>query len=91
MSRRRLCAAFEPQTLTLPFPPPPSTRHRESHAQSRDFIVRLANALMLFGAPTHRIEGQLESAARVLELDAHFFYLRECLGLPPSPARRRRA
>ena len=31
---------------------------------------------MLFGAPTHRIEGNLESAARVLELDAHFFYLR---------------
>jgi uncharacterized membrane protein YjjP (DUF1212 family) len=31
---------------------------------------------MLFGAPTHRIEANLESAARVLELDAHFFYLR---------------
>lgn len=27
------------------------------------------------GAPSHRLEGQLESTARVLEIDAHFFYL----------------
>ncbi|KAL7410123.1 hypothetical protein BDY24DRAFT_355194 [Mrakia frigida] len=30
---------------------------------------------MVFGSPTHRLESQLESTARVLELDAHFFYL----------------
>lgn len=31
--------------------------------------------MMVFGAPTHRLEKQLEATARVLECDAHFFYL----------------
>lgn len=30
---------------------------------------------MIFGAPTHRLERQLEATTRVLECDAHFFYL----------------
>ncbi|KAG8705603.1 hypothetical protein FRC08_001582 [Ceratobasidium sp. 394] len=39
------------------------------------FILRLAKALMTYGAPSHRIESQLIAAARVLEIDASFVHL----------------
>ncbi|KAI0924920.1 hypothetical protein AcW1_006886 [Taiwanofungus camphoratus] len=39
------------------------------------FLKRLAKALMTFGAPSHRIESQLLSAARILEVDAEFVHL----------------
>ena len=37
--------------------------------------MRLAKALMTFGAPSHRIESQLLSAARILEVDAEFVHI----------------
>ena len=37
--------------------------------------MRLAKALMTFGAPSHRIESQLLSAARILEVDAEFIHI----------------
>ncbi|KAI0061304.1 DUF1212-domain-containing protein [Artomyces pyxidatus] len=39
------------------------------------FICTLARALLAFGAPSHRVESQLVSAARILELDAEFAQL----------------
>ncbi|GBE79531.1 hypothetical protein BKA93DRAFT_830826 [Sparassis latifolia] len=39
------------------------------------FLMRLAKALMIFGAPSHRIESQLLSAARILEVDAEFIHI----------------
>jgi uncharacterized membrane protein YjjP (DUF1212 family) len=39
------------------------------------FVLRLAKALMTFGAPSHRIESQLEATATVLEVDAQFIHL----------------
>jgi uncharacterized membrane protein YjjP (DUF1212 family) len=39
------------------------------------FILRLAKALMSYGAPSHRIESQLVAVARVLEVDASFVHL----------------
>ncbi len=39
------------------------------------FIMKLAKALMTFGAPSHRIESQLLSAARILEVDAEFIHI----------------
>ncbi|CEH15056.1 PHEROMONE-REGULATED MEMBRANE PROTEIN 10 [Ceraceosorus bombacis] len=38
------------------------------------FILKLAKALMLFGAPSHRIESQLNATANVLEVDAQFIH-----------------
>ncbi|KAI0080096.1 DUF1212-domain-containing protein [Panus rudis PR-1116 ss-1] len=38
------------------------------------FLMRLARALMTFGAPSHRIESQLLSAARILEIEAEFIH-----------------
>jgi uncharacterized membrane protein YjjP (DUF1212 family) len=37
--------------------------------------MKLARALMTFGAPSHRIESQLVAAARILEVDAEFIHL----------------
>ncbi|KAI0788559.1 DUF1212-domain-containing protein [Abortiporus biennis] len=39
------------------------------------FLMRLAKALMAFGAPSHRIEAQLLSAARILEIDGEFIHI----------------
>ncbi|KAI0301187.1 DUF1212-domain-containing protein [Multifurca ochricompacta] len=41
----------------------------------QQFIMKLARALMTFGAPSHRIESQLVAAARILEVDAEFIHL----------------
>ena len=60
-----------------------SPRHTEcAHRRSskallnrQQFIMKLARALMTFGAPSHRIESQLVAAARILEVDAEFIHL----------------
>ncbi|CAE6440034.1 unnamed protein product, partial [Rhizoctonia solani] len=43
--------------------------------QRRSFILILAKALLQFQAPSHRIENQLEAAARVLDVPAEFLHL----------------
>lgn len=44
--------------------------------QSRQkFIIRLAKALLTYGAPSHRIESQLNAAATVLEIEAAFLHM----------------
>ncbi|KAI0045320.1 DUF1212-domain-containing protein [Auriscalpium vulgare] len=52
------------------------------------FIIKLSRALMTYGAPSHRIESQLVSAARILQLDAEFIHLPNvvlvCFGEPHS-------
>lgn len=42
---------------------------------SQNFLLILAQALMKFGAPSHRNEAQLKSAARILEISAQFVQL----------------
>ncbi|KDQ64647.1 hypothetical protein JAAARDRAFT_117808 [Jaapia argillacea MUCL 33604] len=37
--------------------------------------MKLARALLTFGAPSHRIESQLIAAARILEVDAEFIHI----------------
>ncbi|KAF5344133.1 hypothetical protein D9758_008820 [Tetrapyrgos nigripes] len=41
----------------------------------QEFLIKLARALMTFGAPSHRIESQLVAAARILEVQAEFIHL----------------
>ncbi|CAE6504419.1 unnamed protein product [Rhizoctonia solani] len=43
--------------------------------QRRSFILTLSKALLQFQAPSHRIENQLEAAARVLDVPAEFLHL----------------
>lgn len=37
--------------------------------------MRLAKALLLYAAPSHRIESQLQAAAKVLEIDGDFLHI----------------
>ncbi|KAH8099374.1 hypothetical protein BXZ70DRAFT_296067 [Cristinia sonorae] len=41
----------------------------------KDFVAWLAKALLSFGAPSHRIESQLNSAAEILKLNVGFVHL----------------
>ncbi|KAJ7071193.1 hypothetical protein C8F01DRAFT_1109503 [Mycena amicta] len=43
--------------------------------QRRRFILKLAKALMTFGAPSHRIESQLVAASKILDAQAEFVHL----------------
>lgn len=54
------------------------TRVSEMIARQR-YIIHLCQALMKFGAPTHRLEEALYMTARVLSVEAHFFYVPGCM------------
>ncbi|KAH8835230.1 hypothetical protein DL96DRAFT_1519860 [Flagelloscypha sp. PMI_526] len=41
----------------------------------RKFLIVMARALLSFGAPSHRIESQLSSAAEILDADTEFVHL----------------
>ncbi|CEH14937.1 PHEROMONE-REGULATED MEMBRANE PROTEIN 10 [Ceraceosorus bombacis] len=51
------------------------TMHVAAILQRQEFLLKLARALMMFGAPTHRIETQIQQTARVLEINARCIYL----------------
>lgn len=55
------------------------TVHIAETLQRQRFIFRICKALMLYGAPTHRLEEYLTMTARVLEIDAQFIYLPGCM------------
>jgi len=43
--------------------------------ERQNFILILSKALMIFGAPSHRLESQLSATARVLEVEAQFVHM----------------
>ncbi|KAJ5475629.1 UPF0442 protein [Penicillium diatomitis] len=43
------------------------------------YLVKLCRALMKYGAPTHRLEESMRMTARVLEIDAQFLYIPDCM------------
>lgn len=43
------------------------------------YLIKLCRGLMLYGAPTHRLEEYMMASARVLQVDAHFLYLPGCM------------
>lgn len=51
------------------------TMHVAAILQRQDFILRLARALMMFGAPPHRIETQIQQTAKVLEIECQVIYI----------------
>lgn len=55
------------------------TVHIAETLQRQRFLFRLCKCLMLYGAPTHRLEEYLTMTARVLEIDAQFIYLPGCM------------
>ncbi|ETS61477.1 hypothetical protein PaG_04515 [Moesziomyces aphidis] len=51
------------------------TMHVAAILQRQQFIMKLARALMMFGAPTHRIETQIQQTGRVLDINCRCIYL----------------
>lgn len=51
------------------------TMHVAAILQRQQFIMKLARALIMFGAPTHRIETQIQQTGRVLEINCRCIYL----------------
>lgn len=43
------------------------------------YLVKLCRALMMYGAPTHRLEGYMAMSARVLGIACQFLYLPSCM------------
>ena len=51
------------------------TRHVAEIIQRQEFILKLARAMMMFGGPTHRLQAQMQSTARVLDIELSCMYL----------------
>lgn len=43
------------------------------------YLLKLCRALMMYGAPTHRLEEYMTMSARVLEIEGQFLYLPSCM------------
>ncbi|SJM87877.1 related to Pheromone-regulated membrane protein 10 [Zygosaccharomyces bailii] len=55
------------------------TVHIADLLQRHRFILRMCKGLMLYGAPTHRLEEYMIMTSRVLEIDGQFLYLPGCM------------
>nr|CEG02473.1 unnamed protein product [Fusarium pseudograminearum CS3427] len=67
-------------------PPPPKKRdktritiHIAGIIQRHRYLLKLCRALMMYGAPTHRLEEYMTMSSRVLEIEAQFLYLPGCM------------
>lgn len=43
------------------------------------YLLKLCRALMLYGAPTHRLEEYMSMSSRVLEIEGQFLYIPSCM------------
>ncbi|RDW25582.1 pheromone-regulated membrane protein 10 [Yarrowia lipolytica] len=55
------------------------TVHIAELLQRQRFILRMCRALMLYGAPTHRLEEYMKMTSRILEIDGQFLYIPGCM------------
>ncbi|CAN6607105.1 hypothetical protein TRVA0_003S02454 [Trichomonascus vanleenenianus] len=55
------------------------TVHIADVLQRQRFILRICRALMLYGAPTHRLEEYLKMTSRVLEINGQYLYIPGCM------------
>lgn len=55
------------------------TIHVANILKRQEYIIKLCRALMLYGAPTHRLEEYLRMVAKVLEINGQFLYLPGCM------------
>lgn len=58
---------------------PRITVHIECILARHRYLLQLCRALMLYGAPTHRLEEYMAKSARVLEIECQFLYLPSCM------------
>jgi uncharacterized membrane protein YjjP (DUF1212 family) len=52
------------------------TRHVAQIIPRQEFILKLTRALMMFGGPSHRLQAQIQSTGRVLDIQVN------CMSLP---------
>lgn len=50
------------------------TMHVAAILQRQEFLMKLSRALMMFGAPTHRIEQQIQQTANMLDINCRCIY-----------------
>jgi uncharacterized membrane protein YjjP (DUF1212 family) len=43
------------------------------------YLLKLCRALMMYGAPTHRLEEYMSMSSRVLEIEGQFLYMPSCM------------
>lgn len=55
------------------------TIHIAHLLQRQRFILRMCRGLMMYGAPTHRLEEYMIMTSRVLEIDGQFLYIPGCM------------
>ncbi|GAA5863573.1 hypothetical protein JCM3774_006531 [Rhodotorula dairenensis] len=56
------------------------TAHVAAIIEREEFLLKLARAFMMFGAPSHRLEAQIQATARVLEMPyCAAMYIPSCL------------
>lgn len=55
------------------------TVHLTTLLNKQRFIIRLCKALMLYGAPTHRLEDYMKTTSSVLDIVGQFLYLPGCM------------
>lgn len=53
--------------------------HVANILKRQQYIIKMCRALMLFGAPTHRLEEYLATTAKVLEINSQFLYIPGCM------------
>ncbi|KAJ2979568.1 hypothetical protein NQ176_g3173 [Zarea fungicola] len=58
---------------------PRITVHIECVLARHRYLLQLCRALMMYGAPTHRLEEYMSKSARVLEIECQFLYLPSCM------------
>ncbi|TIB74712.1 hypothetical protein E3Q24_00415 [Wallemia mellicola] len=51
------------------------TMHVATVLHRQEFLLKLSRALMMFGAPSHRLEAQIQACARVLDIPLQVVYL----------------
>ncbi|EOR01514.1 hypothetical protein J056_004300 [Wallemia ichthyophaga EXF-994] len=51
------------------------TMHVATVLHRQEFLLKLSRALMMFGAPSHRLEAQIQATARVLDIPLQVVYL----------------
>ncbi|KAM0330126.1 hypothetical protein ACHAQA_004299 [Verticillium albo-atrum] len=55
------------------------TKHIAQILSRHKYLVKLCRALMMYGAPTHRLEEYMTMSARVLEIEGQFLYIPGCM------------
>ncbi|KIW08252.1 uncharacterized protein PV09_01179 [Verruconis gallopava] len=53
--------------------------HVASILKRQQYLIRMCRAMMLYGAPTHRLEESLAQSAKILDINSQFLYIPGCM------------